>query len=105
MNKIFLKIALHSPFIDALHVTAQDGPRCEFSVKHNNSEGNFLKAFGIINVLNSDENVPSPSSVDDVSLGRGYKENQYLHWPQGGRRVLNLAPLCFNVANRHFPER
>ena len=38
-----------------------------------NSEENFpsFKSFWNNNLLNIDENVPSPSSVDDVSLGGG----------------------------------
>ena len=32
-----------------------------------------------MNVLNSDENVPGPSTLDDVSLGGGYKENLYFN--------------------------
>ena len=32
-------------------------------------------------MLNSDGNVPGPSSVDDISLEGGYKVNQYLVQP------------------------
>lgn len=74
------------PLIDALHVTPQQPTRWTRAA----TEGNVLKAFGIINVLNSDENVPSPSSVDDVSLGGGYKENQYLVQPAATRRAPSL---------------